>query len=314
MGACLCRDTRGVAMLGNLGEFWSGVRQSVTQWSIAGAVLLLTGVAPEQWFRELFRTLRLSGDGQLQIGGLQIDLRLLIVALGFVIIVADVVLRSRRKAVAPTANVQPAPVAPPRAVEPQPRIEAPAPVGGPPEYYCYISRSKIEDILAASETAPQAVGLAQVATLADAELSYGRPDMLQTKAGRQTAGLLREALRHIQGHVVPFSFGDASIAAGSFCWAKLSMRVREFDADRGNAQLIASAPSGDLLLDCSLNNFSGRDLKDGVWRPNSTNFSFFERGTAMTFETVFIVTARESNQISGSPLFLKLPVGAGVYL
>jgi hypothetical protein len=303
-------------MLGNLNEFWSGVRQSVTQWSLAGAVLLLTGVAPEQWFKDLFRSLRLSGDGLLHVGELQLDIRLLIVAAGFLIIATDVALRNRRKgavaAIGAQTPPQPATPAPPS--KPQPRVEPPAPIGGPPEYYCYISRNKIDDILASSGGVGAIGGIAEVTALVDAELSYGRPDRLPTKAGKETAALLRETLRQIQGHVVPFSFSDASINAGSFCWARLSMSVREFDASRGNAQLIASAPSGDLLLDCSLNNFSGRDLKDGVWRPNSTNYSFFERRTPMTFETVFVVTAREGNQITGSPLFLKLPVGVGVFI
>ena len=69
-------------------------REYVTHWAVAGAIVTTTGFAPDHWVAHLLHEIP-SGLRQAFPAG--IDYRLIVVCLGVLMIVADVVLRNRRR-------------------------------------------------------------------------------------------------------------------------------------------------------------------------------------------------------------------------
>ena len=69
-------------------------REYVTHWAVAGAIVTTTGFAPDHWVAHLLHGIP-SGLRQAFPSG--IDYRLIVVCLGVLMIVADVVLRNRRR-------------------------------------------------------------------------------------------------------------------------------------------------------------------------------------------------------------------------
>lgn len=69
-------------------RFWHAAREHLTHWSVAGAILAVTGAAPERWFAEL-----LGKAGLLEAGAPSwlehIDYRLVAVAAGISVVVGD---------------------------------------------------------------------------------------------------------------------------------------------------------------------------------------------------------------------------------
>lgn len=73
-------------------RFLARVREYLTHWSIAGAIVVLTGFGPEHWFKELFGHLAIPET--LRHGLQWFDVRTAFVAVGVAIIVWDVLRRS----------------------------------------------------------------------------------------------------------------------------------------------------------------------------------------------------------------------------
>jgi hypothetical protein len=65
----------------------------------------------------------------------------------------------------------------------------------------------------------------------------------------------------------------------------------------------------ELLLDCSLRNFSEGPMPDGTFTLNSANARFFQGDVTLSMTTVFIVLELRPEKVVGSPLFLKLSMG-----
>lgn len=102
--------TEGVAKPSRVHRIWHLVREHLTHATIGGAVVAMTGLAPDHWFAHAFHTLHMS-DLSLPrwLGG--IDLRLVAVVSGVAVITGDVVLRGHRR----TASVLTVLTAPPAA-------------------------------------------------------------------------------------------------------------------------------------------------------------------------------------------------------
>jgi TolB-like protein len=84
-------------------------REYLTHWIAAGVILAATGAAPEHWLADLFRGVHLSPDA-LHLWDADIDLRIVLSALGLVLIAGDLVwLRSRGHPAAAAAIAAPAP-------------------------------------------------------------------------------------------------------------------------------------------------------------------------------------------------------------
>jgi TolB-like protein len=76
-------------------RLWHLMREYLTHWTVAGAILAATGAAPEHWFAELMHSLHLPHDSMpTWVEG--VDLRLVAVIVGLSIIVGDTLWRHHR--------------------------------------------------------------------------------------------------------------------------------------------------------------------------------------------------------------------------
>ncbi len=78
-------------------RLWHAAREYLTHWSVAGAILAVTGAAPEHWFAKVLDEVHLSREGLPPWIG-HVDYRLLAVIAGLSIIVADTLWRRHGRA------------------------------------------------------------------------------------------------------------------------------------------------------------------------------------------------------------------------
>jgi TolB-like protein len=86
---------------------WHTVREYVTHWTIAGAILAVTGAAPEHWLAELWHEIPIPRES-LPLWFAQIDYRLVAVIAGLSIVVGDTLWRHHRPQTVP--ETKPAPM------------------------------------------------------------------------------------------------------------------------------------------------------------------------------------------------------------
>ena len=192
------------------------------------------------------------------------------------------------------------------------------------DYYCYIARSKVDQLYSGleggdvTETSRQVHkgsekkvggGLTAVFSLLSGELSYGRSDFIQKeeKLKMQYVQKLSRVLRAIATDVV--QLGDEEASANPFVYYRGVFRVAGVDEAASMVQIASKVADATHVvhLDCSLKNFSEPPLDDdGTFQVNSSNYSFFKRQLAVEFETVFLRLRSDPNETVGSPLFLKL--------
>jgi adenylate cyclase len=89
-------------------RLWHVLQEHVTQWTIAGAFLAVTGAAPERWFADLFRNIHLPHDA-LPPWLMHVDYRLVAVIVGLSVIVGDNLWR-RHGRTAPAEAMLPSPI------------------------------------------------------------------------------------------------------------------------------------------------------------------------------------------------------------
>jgi TolB-like protein/Tfp pilus assembly protein PilF len=77
-----------------LSRLWSSVREHISQAAIGGAIVALTGFAPEHWFAATLKAIYIP-EWMLNAWPSSVDARLAIVSLGIAIIVGDVLWRRR---------------------------------------------------------------------------------------------------------------------------------------------------------------------------------------------------------------------------
>jgi pimeloyl-ACP methyl ester carboxylesterase len=81
-------------MVRGAGRFWHGAREYVTHAVVGGAILTLTGFAPEEWLARVVHTTHVP-EGVLHLWAAGIDVRAVIVVIGMTIIVGDLLWRRR---------------------------------------------------------------------------------------------------------------------------------------------------------------------------------------------------------------------------
>jgi TolB-like protein len=90
----------------HLHRVWHTVREYATHWTIAGAILAVTGAAPEHWLAELWREIPIPRES-LPLWFAHVDYRLVAVLAGLSIVVGDTLWRHHRPRTVLETNPEP---------------------------------------------------------------------------------------------------------------------------------------------------------------------------------------------------------------
>ncbi|MCP4566442.1 MAG: hypothetical protein GY841_02545 [FCB group bacterium] len=192
------------------------------------------------------------------------------------------------------------------------------------EYYCYISQTKVDQLLAElGEKNPidwiedttkksdkhASGGLSKLLAIFGADLSYGRSDVFQTKVTLKLdyVNKLKTVLKRLSPEVIELeSISGVDFEPGKMYLYRNEFIVTKTDNDHLIAHLEAEDDNRKLVLHSSLKFFSESPVKDGAVRLHSTNYAFFTDQLPVTFETVFLFLSLKGAHVIGSPLYLKL--------
>lgn len=209
--------------------------------------------------------------------------------------------------------------------------------GGQIEYFCYISRGKVDQLY--EQVDPEAQyeitelrstttttngqldtnwGVPQVITLFKVGGSYGRSGLIQREARVKLSYLHKlervllalAAERPVRDLAGP---GHEEPTAPSYYHYSGKFRVASPVPSHTGSVVTVTADLDDgrrLELDCSLRNFSEGPLPDGSFDINSANMRFFQEGMALRMTTVFLLLDATPERFVGTPLFLKLALPA----
>lgn len=201
------------------------------------------------------------------------------------------------------------------------------------EYFCYISRSKVDQLFHAlaprdadewteHSTNERAFGgnlsadlnLARIFSLFKGGATYGRKGVIQReqKLKIEYVEKLRRVLLAIAAQS-PIPSLTQAVRTGDFESLYYHhdgvFRVESPVSAPNAASVVAIQTEIEgtvLLLDCGLRFFSEGPLPDGTFVLNSSNARFFSGGLALSMSTVFLVLEANPKRVVGSPLFLKL--------
>jgi hypothetical protein len=201
------------------------------------------------------------------------------------------------------------------------------------DYFCYISRSKVDQLYHAlnpgdadewteSQSTEQKLdsslnadlNIARIFSIFKGGINYGRTGTIQRerkikleyveKLRRVLLAAAREAPIPALGRALKAEKFESIYFhyAGSFV---VSEPVTQPDSAtvvtlKGQVEGMA------LSLDCSLRFFSEGNEPDGAFTLNSSNARFFRGKIPLQLESVFILLHREPSEVVGTPLYLKL--------
>lgn len=201
------------------------------------------------------------------------------------------------------------------------------------EYFCYVSRNKVDQLYeqldpdAASEitelrksethiSADASIGwnVLHVLSLFRIGGTYGKTGMIQREAKVKQTYMNKLAMVCLalarQHDIPPASEISVQDSDGSpWLHHAAIFRVDKPPEDlRTDCVVTLKTEIGErqLLLDCSLRNFSEGPLPDGSFMVSSANERFFRGDIALSMTTVFLMLEQDERRVVGSPLFLKL--------
>ena len=210
------------------------------------------------------------------------------------------------------------------------------------EYFCYISRSKVDQLFqnisprTADEWKEQQVteqdigvnaeaclSVASILNLFKGGITYGRKGTIQRE--KQVKIHYVEKLQQVLlaiAHDRPIPDLSASIASnkldtvyyhhiGEFKIVKPLVGEVKSDAVITIQTKVSSVK---LLLDCSLRFFSEGNEPDGRFLLHSGNSSFFQQTIPLQLETVFILLGLSGKKLIGTPLYLKITADPTRYI
>lgn len=184
-----------------------------------------------------------------------------------------------------------------------------------PEYYCYISRTKVDEMLAQSLGATGADFSSDPDPELPTDIPYGRSDLyhLNAREKRITARRLQKLLPLLRSDISTFNWGEALASQGLHHVAH-EFIVSDIDDQHLVASLSAKKNECALVLYCSLANFSHVNMSNGRPSFQSTNFEFFVRRVPVMLDSVFVLTSQHGCMFHGSPIYLKLAASKGLSL
>lgn len=211
------------------------------------------------------------------------------------------------------------------------------------DYFCYISRSKVDQLYsslvpeAADEWTEQQsteqrldsnigadLNVAKIVSLFKGEVSYGRKGVIQQErkiklqyteklrrvllatANKSPIPALTQALRTGRfGSVYYYHQGNFSVG----------QPLEKSTSDADTVVTIQTKVDGTtLLLDCSLRFFSEGNEPGGRFVLHSSNSRFFAGKISLQMDTVFLLLHRQPEEVVGTPLYLKLAYTKGIAL
>jgi hypothetical protein len=211
------------------------------------------------------------------------------------------------------------------------------------DYFCYIARSKVDQLyqslseqsveewvekrMTEHDVAVDAKAdwnIARVVQLFKAGITYGRKGVIQReqKVKLHYVQKLRVVLLSIAAQRAIPSLELALLRpplAGRYFYVDAAFRVVQpvgHGASSTQVVTLAATVSGhDLVLDCSLGNFSEGNQPEGHFSVNSTNARFFgDAAMPLQLEAVIVLLASLNSEIVATPLFLKLSDASPVVL
>lgn len=198
------------------------------------------------------------------------------------------------------------------------------------EYFCYISRDKVDQLLevhgpvapdtwreqTSAMTERRAGGaISNVMSILSGDVSYGRTDVVQRNVAvkRTYARKLKQLLSVVANNISPFEY-SINVARTGVPLYHYAARfiVTAIDDVHLIATLMPSNDDERLSLHCSLANFSVTAVKNGKPFLTSTNYAFFKGRLPVYFDTVFLLTSVHRGAFIGSPLYLRLAAQDGL--
>lgn len=203
------------------------------------------------------------------------------------------------------------------------------------EYFCYVSRNKVDQLY--EQVDPDAgaeiteTRSTETDFTADAKIGWGVPHIISLfriggTYGRKgviqrEAKLKRTYIQKLETVLVALAAQAPIPPLSELVDAKSEVLSSAYYHFEGTLQV--DTPVGDprvdtvislrssvagrpLLLDCSLRNFSEGPMPDGTFMLNSSNARFFEGNFPLPMKTVLLILGVGDERVIGSPLFLKL--------
>jgi DNA-binding winged helix-turn-helix (wHTH) protein len=207
------------------------------------------------------------------------------------------------------------------------------------DYFCYISRSKIDQLYMALpigeinekderqttrqevDSSEEDLNVTRTVALFNGEISYGRKGVIQRE--RKIKLHYREKLRQVliaiakQSPILALAQALRTDQFGALYYHHYGrFSIKEALKRRGGAipndTVVTVSTMIDevtLSLDCSVRFFSEGNQPDGTFIVTSSNWRFFEQKISLQMESVFLILDRQSAEIIGTPLYLKLAEG-----
>jgi hypothetical protein len=210
------------------------------------------------------------------------------------------------------------------------------------EYFCYISRSKVDQLyptLAPGEpdewteqrsteqkldlNASADWNVARIISLFKGGITYGRKGVIhrEQKVKVQYVEKLRRVLAAIAKEAPIPALQDAihsGFVASPYFHHSGEFRITEPVETASASDVVTLRTSVDgvrLSLDCSLRFFSeSGNEPDGTFKANSSNSRFFAGSIPLSMETLFVLLHRTAKEVIGTPLYLKLTGTEGPFL
>lgn len=202
------------------------------------------------------------------------------------------------------------------------------------DYFCYISRSKVDQLYSTVSADPDqytevlttekdlqadvsaGLTISAIVNLFKGGITYGRKGVIQRE--QQVKISYVEKLRRVllalcvDAPVPAFTGALSSPTESVYFRHQGKFRVATPLPHKPRSEEIVSIETTvgrhKLFLDCSLRFFSDGNEPDGTFQVHSSNHRFFAGQIALVMDTVFILLDHKGNDYFGSPLYLKLSI------
>jgi hypothetical protein len=178
-------------------------------------------------------------------------------------------------------------------------------------YLCYLSKGKIDNLLASNQWEQFRGSPTRLPVDLNQMIIGSSPARFQKTDVERLAYVLRQLERAVR----PFDWSYAQTIATDgldVFWARLKFTLN-YEEPNPIVVLVAVNGNQELLLHCSVSNFSSAS-SNGPWFSNSMANAIMTSRAKLTFEGVFFAIGAYDDAIVGSPLYLRMPINPGFRL